>query len=47
VCELIEGSALGAAVPKPPGILSILDDVCATMHAAKQARPLGFGRGAE
>merc|ERR1719232_2537164 len=28
VCELIEGK-------KPPGIFSVLDDVCATMHAVK------------
>jgi myosin-1 len=35
VCELIEGNLPGAAV-KPPGILAILDDVCATLHSAKQ-----------
>ena len=28
VCELIEGKS-------PPGIFSVLDDVCATMHAVK------------
>lgn len=28
VCELIEGK-------KPPGIFSVMDDVCATMHAVK------------
>lgn len=46
VCELIEGAAgatgmaaLGGA-PRAPGILSVLDDVCATMHAAKQVRHL-------
>ena len=34
VCELIEGALPGGAA-KPPGILAILDDVCATMHSAK------------
>ena len=29
VCELIEGK-------QPPGIMSILDDVCATMHAVSE-----------
>ena len=29
MCELIEGK-------RPPGIFSVLDDVCATMHAVKE-----------
>ena len=29
VCELIEGR-------RPPGVLAILDDVCATMHAVSE-----------
>lgn len=29
VCELIEGR-------RPPGVLSILDDVCATLHAVSE-----------
>ena len=33
VCELIEGTD---GVKSTPGIFAILDDVCATMHAAKQ-----------
>lgn len=32
VCELIEGS-LSPSIRLPPGIFSLLDDVCATMHA--------------
>ena len=31
VCELIEGK-------KPPGIFSVLDDVCATMHSEAEVR---------
>lgn len=29
VCELIEGR-------RPPGVLAILDDVCATLHAVSE-----------
>ena len=29
VCELIEGR-------RPPGVMAVLDDVCATMHAVSE-----------
>jgi myosin-1 len=41
VCELIEGS-LSNAVRLPPGIFSLLDDVCATMHAESKGADSAF-----
>ena len=35
VCELIEGR-------RPPGVLAILDDVCATMHAKSEGADNDF-----
>jgi myosin-1 len=41
VCELIEGS-LVSSIRLPPGIFSLLDDVCATMHAESKGSDKAF-----
>ena len=41
VCELIEGS-ITPAVRLPPGIFSLLDDVCATRHAESHGSDRAF-----
>ena len=44
VCELIEGSLTpgAGAVRLAPGIFSLLDDVCATMHAESKGSEKAF-----
>lgn len=43
VCELIEGSLPGTKGPRlPPGIFSLLDDICSTMHSESSGADRSF-----